>query len=184
MPNPAPALPDDTRNQSSIDRILHLPGTLAERERIYNEGLKKAKRQGLIGSGVTITPKLSEIKLVFVNPMGRYEYRDSLTDSKRAIAALKANPKWSVADGVYNGNGQITIYSTPTSANTLLTRVAGSLLEERINARLSFNLRLTSIENVLQTIAHELAHHAGHSHADLTLYNNEYSAIRRYRSKK
>lgn len=178
------ALPENTRNQSSIDRLLNLPVTLAERERAFDAGLKEAKRQGLIASGVTITPRLKEIKLGYIDAVGRYRYRDSHTDLRHAVAALKANPSWFTADGVYNGDGKITIYATATSSNTRLFMAGDSMLQERINARLSFNRRLTSIENVLQTIAHELAHHAGLGHGDVSLYNKEYLAIKTYRSKK
>lgn len=47
---------------------------------------------------------------------------------------------------------------------------------------LSFGLRLSAVENVLQTIAHEVAHHAGLGHADVSLHNREYSAIKNYRA--
>lgn len=100
------ALPENTKNQSSIDRLLNLPATLAERQRAFDAGLKEAKRQGLVASGVTITPRLNEIKLGYTDAMGRYQYRDSHTDAKHAIAALRANPSWFTADGVYNGNGK------------------------------------------------------------------------------
>lgn len=178
------ALPENTKNQSSIDRVLNLPATLAERERFFDAGLKEAKRQGLIPNGVTITPHLDEIKLGYIDAMGRYQYRDSHTNPKHAIAALKANPSWFTADGVYNDNGNITIYATATSSNTRLSIATGGLLQRHLDADLSFTLRLTSIENVLQTIAHELAHHAGYNHADVPLYNKEYLAVKNYRSKR
>lgn len=56
----------------------------------------------------------------------------------------------------------------------------GSMLHSRIDG-MGFNIRLSGIENVVQTIAHEVAHHAGFGHGDVSLYNREYVAIKRYR---
>lgn len=58
------------------------------------------------------------------------------------------------------------------------------LLQERMDARLRFNMRRTRVENVLQAIAHELAHHAGFGHGEASLHNEEYLAVKTYRSKK
>jgi hypothetical protein len=175
-------LPEDTKNQSSIDRIIYLPKTLSERQKIFAAGLNEMKRQGL-PSDVTIVPRLEEIQLAFVNSLGQYEYRDTITDPKRAEAALKANPKWFAADGVYHGKGKISIFATATSANTRLIVVANSLLELKLNSGMGFQLTLTSTENVIQTIAHEIAHHNDLGHKDVALYNSEYLAIKNYRSR-
>lgn len=174
--------PEEAKNQSSIDRILKLQVSLAERQRVFELGLKEAKRQGIVGNGVTVHPKLDEIKLCYVDSMGRYQYRDSIRDSKRAIAAVKANPTWFTADGVYEGSGSIAIYATATSPDTMLNVVANTHLHRRLGAGLGFGLKLSAVENVLQTIAHEVAHHAGLGHADVSLYNREYTAIKNYRA--
>lgn len=175
-------LSEEAKNQSSIDRIIKLHASQAERQRVFERGLKEAKRQGIVGNGVTIHPKLEDIKLCYVDSIGRYQYRDSIRDSKRAIAALKANPKWFTADGVYEGNGKIVIYATATSPDTMLNVVANTHLQRHLDAGLRFGLRLTAVENVLQTIAHEVAHHAGFGHADVSLYNREHLAIKKYRA--
>lgn len=174
-------IPEEAKNQSSIDRILKL-ASVAERQRVFERGLKEAKRQGIIDNRVTVHPKLEVIKLCYIDSMGRYQYRDSIRDPKRAIAALKANPRWFTADGVYEGSGGIAIYATSTSPGTMLNVVANTHLQRHISAGLSFGLRLSAVENVLQTIAHEVAHHAGLGHADVSLYNKEYSAIKNYRA--
>lgn len=64
----------------------------------------------------------------------------------------------------------------------MLNVVANTHLHRHMSAGLSFGLRLSAVENVLQTIAHEVAHHAGLGHADVSLYNKEYSAIKNYRA--
>ena len=175
-------LPEDAKNQSSIDRVIFLPKTLAERQKIFNTGLNEMKRQGL-PDDITIVPRLEEIQLGYINALGQYEYRDAIKDPKRAEAALKANPKWFAADGVYHGKGKISIFATATSANTRLTVVANSLLELKLNSNMGFHLVLTSIENVIQTIAHEVAHHNKLGHGDVALYNSEFLAIKKYRSR-
>jgi hypothetical protein len=175
-------LPEDAKNQSSIDRIIFLPKALAERKKIFDAGLNEMKRQGL-PSDITIVPRLEEIQLGYINALGQYEYRDTTKDPKRAEAALKANPKWFAADGVYHGKGKISIFATATSANTRLTMVAGSLLEMKYGSDRGFSLVLTSIENVIQTIAHEIAHHHKLGHGDTALYNREFRAIKNYRSR-
>ncbi len=182
MTAPSQEVPVRAKNQSSIDRILNLPESLAERRQIYERGFKEAKRQGILSHDVSVIPRLDEIKLVHRDPMGRYRYRDSIKDSERAIAALKANPTWLVADGVYEGAGKIVIYATATSANTLLIIPSESLLHERFRSDLSFRFRLSDVENVLQTITHEVGHHSGLNHGDASLYNGEYFAIKRYRA--
>lgn len=182
MATTAPRLPEESKNQSSIDRILKLPESSTERRRIFESGLKEARRQGIIDQEVAVDPRLQAIKLCYVDAMGRYQYLDSIKDHKRAIAALKANPNWFTADGVYEGNGNIAIYATATSPNTMLNVVSNTHLHRRLSAGLSFGLRLSAIENVLQTIAHEMAHHSGLHHGDTSLYNKEYSAIKKYRA--
>lgn len=175
-------LPENSKNQSSIDRVLFLPKTLSEREKIFHLGLNEAMRQKLVGT-TAVTPRLEEIQLCFINSLGQYQYRDTIKDPARAIAALKANPTWFAADGVYHGSGKISIFSTATSANTKLTVVANGLLEIKLNSGLGFALTLTGVENVLQTIAHEVSHHDGLGHGDVALYNNEYIAVKNYRSR-
>lgn len=182
MATAAQKLPEEAKNQSSIDRILKLQATQAERQRVFERGSKEAKRQGIVDNGVTIHPKLGEIKLCYVDSMGRYQYRDSIRDSKRAIAALKANPKWFTADGVYEGTGNIMIYATATSPDTMLNVVANTHLQRHLDAGLGFGLRLSAVENILQTLAHEVAHRAGFGHADVSLYNREHLAIKKYRA--
>lgn len=76
----------------------------------------------------------------------------------------------------------MTIYGTATSHSTMLTIPVDGLLSKRIKANLPFSRRLTGIENVIQTIAHEIAHHLGLNHADVALYDKEYLAVKRYRS--
>lgn len=88
------------------------------------------------------------------------------------------------ADGVYHGKGKISIFATATSANTRLTVVANSLLELKLNSGMGFHLVLTAVENVIQTIAHEVAHHNQLGHGDVVLYNSEYLAIKNYRSRR
>lgn len=103
---------------------------------------------------------------------------------KRAEAALKANPQWFAADGVYYGKGKISIFATATPANTRLAVVANSLLELKLKSGMGFHLVLTAVENVIQTIAHEVAHHNQLGHGDVALYNSEYLAVKNYRSRR
>lgn len=175
--------PGSTKNQSSIDRVNNLPDSLETRQKIFEQGLKEAKRQGLLEGGIVVTPYLSDIKLGYLDSIHKYQYKDPIQNSARAISALIANPKWFAADGIYLGGGKIAIYATATSKNTKLTIVKGSLLESRLSSGLGFGIALTAIENVVQTIAHEVAHHRGYSHSDTPLYNMEYRAIRSYSSK-
>lgn len=108
MTAPSREAPAKAKNQSSIDRILNLPASRAQRKQIFERGLKEAHRQGLIGRDVKVIAKLDEIKLFHKDEMGKYQCRDSITDPERAIAALRANPKWGVADGVYEGKGWLS----------------------------------------------------------------------------
>ncbi len=175
-------LSEKARNQSSIDRIENLPTTLGERKNHFDAGLKEIKRQGLLISGINIIPKLDEIRLGRARPYGGYEYKPPMKDPKQALVFLKANPDWFTADGVYKGGGNIEINATATSSETKLAVYRGTLLEMRMQSR-PFRLALSNVENVVQTIAHEIGHHKGHTHQDAAIYNNEYMAVRKYRSK-
>lgn len=59
----------------------------------------------------------------------------------------------------------------------------GGLLEMKYGSDRGFSLVLTSIENFIQTIAHEIAHHHKLGHGDTALYNREFRAIKNYRSR-
>ncbi len=174
--------PENARNQSSLDRINNLPKTPAERKRFFDAGLKEIKRQGLLTNGITVVERLDEILIGKQTPYGGYEYQSPTKDPQKALGILKANPKWFAADGVYNGKGVLTIYATATSSGTALAVYSGTLLEMRRRA-LPFPLRLTSIENVIQTLAHEIGHHKGFNHRDKGIYDAEYLAVKAYRSK-
>ena len=175
------ATPEEAPNQSSIDRINNLSDSLEERQAIYNEGLEAAKAQDLNVDQTKITPHLDEIKLGNSVGNGKYEYQ-SFTSKSAAIAHLKANRTWFAADGVHYGGGNISIYATATSSGTLLSAPRGSLLATRLKSGLYFNQRLTGVGNIVQTIAHETGHFKGLNHQNISLYNREYLAIKRYRS--
>ncbi|GEM_PF-6095241 len=172
--------PEEAANQSSIDRVNNLPDSLEERQAIYNEGLEAAKAQDLNVDETNIVAKLDEIKLGRNLGGGRYDYQ-SFTSKSDAVGFLKANPSWFAADGVYHGGGNISIYATATSSGTRLANPSGGMLEARYRANLRFNRTLSGVGNVVQTIAHETGHFKGLSHQDISLYNREYLAVKRYR---
>ena len=175
-------IPETAKNQSSIDRVNNLSDSVEERQAIFDEGLNAAKAQDLSVDETNITAKLDEIRLGKQSGNGEYEYR-SFTSKSDAVKFLKANSDWFAADGVYHGSGEISIYATATSSGTLLSSPPGSLLSSRFKFGLSFNRRLTGVENVLQTISHETGHFKGLSHSDLSLYDREYLAVKKYRSR-
>ena len=173
------AIAEETQNQSSIDRINNLSDSSEERQAIFNKGLEGAKAQNLNVDKVKITANLDEIRIGASNGHGGYDFQ-SFTSKSEALAHLKANPQSFAADGVYHGGGDISIYATATSSGTRLYAHSGGLLELSIRTRLPFNIRLTGVENVVQTIAHEIGHHRGLDHG-VEIYNAEYLAIRNFR---
>ena len=166
------------QNQNSIDRIHNLPDSLEERQAIFNEGLDAAKAQNLIVDDVNIAPRLNEINIATRNRLtGGHDYQQ-FTSKSDALAFLKANPGSFAADGVYYGNGNVSIYATAVSSGTRLS--VGSLFASYVNSGNYFGPVLTGVENVIQTITHETGHHLGYSHGN-SMYNREFLAIKRYR---
>jgi len=174
---------ENAKNQSSLDRILKLPKTLAERQGYFDTGLAEIKRQKLLSDEIKVVGNMDEILLGTTTPYGGWKYKPPVKDPEKAFAVLKANSKWFAADGIYNGNGVLTIYATATSSDTKLIVYRNTMLDMRLRS-LPFRLILTSVENVIQTIAHEIGHHKGLSHSDAGIYDGEYMAVRRYRSRK
>jgi hypothetical protein len=78
---------------------------------------------------------------------------------------------------------EVSLSNSMNFTDIRLIVVANSLLELKLNSGMGFQLTLTSTENVIQTIAHEIAHHNDLGHEDVALYNSEYLAIKNYRSR-
>ncbi len=169
--------PEEAANQSSIDRVNNLPDSLEKRQAIYNEGLEATKAQDLNVDQTKITPELKTIHL-----RNRAGMSENFTSKAAALEHLNNNPGWFAADGVHYGGGNISIYATATSSGTLLSAPRKSLLATRLKSGLHFNRRLTGVGNIVQTIAHETGHFKGLNHQNISLYNREYLAIKRYRS--
>jgi len=174
---------DESARHNSIEKIKSLPDSVADRQAIYDEGLEAAQAQGLTVDGTKITPKLGIIHL-----RNRAGLSENFTTKAGALQHLADNPGWYAVDGIYRSGGNISIYATAVSADTITlpstNYISNRLYKFSIYGR-GFSRNITPVENVIQTIAHETGHYLGQTHywktGNFGQIHREFDAIATYR---
>ena len=177
------AVAAESSNGESIKKVENLPDKIEDRQSIYDEGLSAAKTQGLNIDGAKIEPKLGTIHL-----RSRAGFSKNFSSKADALQYLSDNPKWFAADGVYYGNGNISIYATAVSASKIYLPntdyISSRLYKFSIYGR-GFSRNLTPVENVIQTISHETGHYLGQGHywdtGDFGQIHREFDSIATHR---
>ncbi len=165
-------------NKDSIEKISSISENF---ESVFTEGAEAflgATSNGFEGAQVAFTP----------NRQGVASCVDAACSDLSSIQEmpltavsdyLRDNPLAVTVDGIHQGN-QITLYPTSTTSSHLYYPEGSSQYLKSISLGSSSYARLTGIENVVQTLAHETGHQIGLNHGN-AMRRREWSTIQRFR---